>query len=78
MIEHCGLIGSQPAPSGLAGATARLIFLGDDAKGRALEVMAIELSDAELLVIHAMPLREKYRAAYEEAKRWRIQGEKRR
>lgn len=71
MIEHCGLIGSQPAPSGLAGATQRLIFLGDDADGRPLEIMAVELAGDQLLVIHAMPLREKYRSAYEEVKKWR-------
>lgn len=71
MIEHCGLIGFQPAPSGFAGSTRRLIFLGDDPRGRALEVMAVELGDDELLVIHAMPLREKYRPAYQEAKKWR-------
>ena len=39
-------------------ADLRLVFLGDDAEGVALEVMAIELEDDTLLVIHAMPLRE--------------------
>jgi hypothetical protein len=47
--------------------STRIVFLGDDAQGRALEVMAIELSAGDLLVIHAMPLRDKYRAQYEEA-----------
>ena len=48
----------------------RLIFLGDDAEGVALEVMAVELADEGLLVIHAMKLRDRYRAQYEETKRW--------
>jgi hypothetical protein len=44
----------------------RLVYLGDDAGERALEVMAVELPGGELLVIHAMPLRAKYRRQYEE------------
>jgi hypothetical protein len=47
----------------------RLVFLGDDAQGKPLEVMAIELPDGGLLVIHAMSLRSKYRQRYEETKR---------
>jgi hypothetical protein len=50
----------------------RLLFLGDDEEGVALEVMAVELQVGGLYVIHAMDLRERYRAPYEEAKRWRI------
>jgi hypothetical protein len=49
----------------------RLIYLGDDAAGAPIEVMAVELAAGELLVIHAMPLRQKYRVQYEEAKKWR-------
>lgn len=37
----------------------------------ALEVMVVELEDGALYIIHAMPLRQKYQTAYEEAKRWR-------
>jgi hypothetical protein len=48
-----------------------LLFLGDDPNGEALEVMAVELCGQELLVIHAMPLRERYRDQYEEARKWR-------
>jgi hypothetical protein len=33
--------------------------------------MAIELEDESLLVIHSMPLRDRYRDQYQEAKRWR-------
>ncbi len=40
-------------------------------RGVALEVMAIELEDGSLLVIHAMPLRDRYREQYDEARKWR-------
>jgi hypothetical protein len=63
----------QPAPAGATSASDdRLIYLGDDAAGVRLEIMAVELSENTLLVIHAMPLRDKYRQHYEEAKKWRI------
>jgi hypothetical protein len=35
-------------------------------------VMAVELADGNLFVIHAMVRRKKYRPQYEEAKRWRL------
>lgn len=50
------------------GRQERLVFLGDDDSGRALEVMAVR-TDRGLLVIHAMDLRPKWRALYEEGKR---------
>jgi len=69
VIEHCGLRFEEKPPTGApAGASTRLVFLGDDAKGTALEVMAVELEDKSLLVIHAMPLRDRYRKQYEEVK----------
>jgi len=46
----------------------RLLFLGDDASGRALEVIAVDGGD-RLVVIHAMDLRSKFRKLYEEGKR---------
>lgn len=69
VIEQCGLRFEQEPPADAsAGASTRLVFLGDDANGAELEVMAIELEDGSLLVIHAMPLRERYRKQYEEVK----------
>ena len=71
VIEHCGLRFEQPPSAGApAGADPRLVYLGDDPAGVALEVMAIELEDGSLLVIHAMPLRDRYRQQYQEAKKW--------
>ena len=70
VIEHCGLMFRVPAPAGQR--DDRLVFLGDDEHGVALEVMAVELDDEQMHVIHAMGLRKRYRPQYEEAKRWRI------
>jgi hypothetical protein len=50
------------------GRDPRFIFLGDDSAGVALEVIAIEMEDGALRVIHAMRLRRKYLDAYEEAR----------
>jgi len=73
VIAHCGLIFEESAPTRDAEALDdRLVCLGDDADGTALEVMAVEGSKGELVVIHAMELRAKYRDQYEEAKRWRL------
>lgn len=71
VIEHCGLrFVQEPSVGDRSEASARLVFLGDDTEGIALEVMAVELEDESLLVIHAMPLRDRYREQYEEAKKW--------
>jgi hypothetical protein len=60
----------EPPPAGRQGVSdIRLVFLGEDPQGEALEVMAIQLPNGGLLVIHAMSLRNKYRQRYEEAKR---------
>jgi hypothetical protein len=72
VIEHCGLRFEQDPPTDAPeNASPRLVFLGDDEAGTALEVMAVELEDDSLLVIHAMPLRDRYRKQYEEARKWR-------
>ena len=69
MIEHSGLVFRVPPPEGQV--DERLLFLGEDEGGMPLEVMAVELEDEGLFVIHAMALRERYRPQYEEARRWR-------
>ncbi len=77
VIEHCGLVLVQPAPPGSPVPTVRLVYLGDDDKGRALEVVGVEMEpghvgEEHIRIIHAMALREKYRSGYEEAKKWRV------
>jgi hypothetical protein len=56
VIEHCAcpLYSDEPDEEDL------VVFLGPDRRGIPLEVMAIELADGDLLVIHAMRLRRKY------------------
>lgn len=66
----CLRLKESPPEEAPAGASPRLVFVGDDERGRALEVMAVEPGNDTLLVIHAMELRERYRLDYEEAKRW--------
>ena len=73
VIAHCGLCFDQPPPAENAEVLdRRLVCLGDDANGRAIEVVAVEGDKDDLIVIHAMPRRDKYLAQYEEAKQWRL------
>lgn len=74
VIEHCGLCFWRRGPrrsSHPAGGDDRALLFGDDAEGVALEVFAVKGVDEELLVIHAMDLRDRYRWMYEEAQEWR-------
>lgn len=48
----------------------RILFFGDAPSGVVLEVFAAVLAEEELVVIHAMELRDRNRGLYEEAKRW--------
>jgi len=73
LIEHCGLWFWRRAnrrPSDFGRRQDRIRFFGDDASGVALEVFAAVLAGEELVVIHAMELRDRNRGLYEEAKRW--------
>lgn len=56
--------------AGSAGAP-RLYFFGDDEDERPLEIVAIEREDGSLLVIHSMPLRDRFEEKYTEVLRWR-------
>lgn len=48
-----------------------LLFTGDDPRGVALEIMAVELVNGDLLVIHSMPLRpKKFENEYRESQQW--------
>lgn len=61
VVEHCGCPLYDPDPE----APDRVVFLGPDPNGIPLEVVGLELANGDLLVIHAMRLRAKYRADYE-------------
>jgi hypothetical protein len=58
--------GPPPDTGGARARSMRVVYLGDDDRGHALEVMAVEGKHGELLVIHAMELRDKYRKRYED------------
>jgi hypothetical protein len=50
----------------------RVLMLGDDASGVPLEILAVEDARGDLIVIHAMKMRRRYRPQYEEALPWRV------
>lgn len=71
VVEDSFLIFEQDPPPGRRGRAAqRLVFLGEDPRRIPLEVIAVEVGEGNLLVIHAMELRLRYRKAYEEVRRW--------
>ena len=71
VIEHCGLQlvdrFCNPATNDL---DRRVYFLGDDLEEVALEVVAAESWEEDFRVIHAMEMRNKFSALYEEARAW--------
>lgn len=74
VVEHCGLrFWRRPLRRGpdFGKRDDRVLFFGDDAEGIALEVFAVGLAEGDLLLIHAMELRDRHLGLYEEAKRWR-------
>jgi UV DNA damage repair endonuclease len=60
------LRGAAARHGGARARSTRVVYLGDDDYGRALEVMAVAGKNNELLVIRAMELRDKYRKRYED------------
>jgi len=46
------------------------LFLGPDRDGVPLEVLAIELAESDLVVVHAMRLRRRYLDEYRMVMRW--------
>jgi hypothetical protein len=71
VISHCGLAFEQPAPDDPI-EPDRLLVLGDDQAGVPLEILAVEDEAGDLMVIHAMRMRRRYRQQYQEALPWRI------
>lgn len=60
VVEH----GEFPLYSADPDRESLVLFLGPDARGVPLEVIGLELADGDLLVIHAMRLREMHRDDY--------------
>jgi hypothetical protein len=70
-ISHCGLAFWQPPPEDQT-EPDRVLILGDDHAGIPIEILAVEDEHGDLVAIHAMKMRRKYRRHYEEALPWRI------
>lgn len=62
VVEHCRLPFYAPSDSDLR---AVVMYLGLDQYGVALEVAAVEAGPDDLIVIHAMRLRRKFRPEFE-------------
>jgi hypothetical protein len=62
VVEHCGVPLYQPVR---AGQHVVVMFLGLDQHGVPLEIAAVEAASEELIVIHAMRLRRKFRSDLE-------------
>lgn len=62
VVENCAcpLYQADPNP----GDEDLVVFLGPHSRGVPMEVVAVERANGDLLVIHAMRLREKYAADY--------------
>jgi hypothetical protein len=66
VVEHCPC----PLCAPDEGDEDLIAFLGPDGRGIPVEVIAVELADGDLLVIHAMKLRLKYRDDYARVMSW--------
>jgi hypothetical protein len=67
VVEHC------PLPLYLDDSTEFddvIFFIGFDQRGIPLEVAAIERSEVDFVVIHAMPLRARFLPEFERVMRW--------
>jgi hypothetical protein len=70
VIEHCGIQYIDTYWDPLRTVDQRVVFVGNDLEGVALEVIAVELDQEEFVVIHAMDLRNRFQGLYEEARLW--------
>jgi hypothetical protein len=70
-ISHCGLTFVQPPPDDL-GEPDRMLILGDDQARVPFEILGIQDDSGDLVVLHAMKMRRRYRRQSEEALPWRI------
>ena len=57
-----------PEERSLAERDARRLYLGADETGRVLEVIAIKMDNGPILVIHAMPIRNRFKPWIEEGR----------
>jgi hypothetical protein len=70
VIRHAGLCFCEGEYADESSWDPRFVFLGPDEDGHALEVIAVAPADGSLIVIHAMPLRERWQGWYLEGLQW--------
>jgi len=71
IIEHSGIQWIERAwDRGMSSLEKRVVFIGDDLEGVALEVIAAEEEEEEFVVIHAMNMRKRFRGLYGEVRKW--------
>lgn len=71
VIEHSGIqLIDRAWDRGMSGLEKRVVFIGDDLEGVALEVIAAEEEEEEFVVIHAMNMRKRFRGLYGEVRKW--------
>jgi hypothetical protein len=71
VIRHAGICFCESEHADDWGWDPRFVFLGPDGEGCPLEVVAVAPDDGSLMIIHAMPLRERWQGCYMEATQWR-------
>lgn len=70
VIEHCGLQIVKHHRTATLAVDQRVVFIGEDLEGVAMEVVAVEEDDDGFVVIHAMNMRKRFRTIYEEVRQW--------
>ena len=68
VVAHCS--GPIYPPAGATVGPDVVLFLGPDQHGNDLEIAGLDIGDGRVRVIHAMPMRAKYRAQYQRLMGW--------
>jgi hypothetical protein len=70
IVRHAGVCRCESEYPDDSYGDPRFLFLGPDLEGMPLEVVAVAPEDGSLVIIHAMPLRERYHGWYGEVAKW--------
>lgn len=71
VVRHAGICWRDTRHGDEFYGDQRFLFFGPDLEGMPLEVGAAAPDDGSLIIIHAMPLRERFQGWYVEAAKWR-------
>jgi hypothetical protein len=70
IVRHAGVCRCESEYPDESYGDPRFLFLGPDLEGMPLEVIAVAPEGGSLVIIHAMPLRERYHGWYGEMAKW--------